>query len=515
MNVVRARLLEPGIVVSATVRMNTRRIVNHRPQAPFARDLERQVMETTYRRCCGIDVHKKSVTVCVMPPVGRSDEVKRRNFRTFTRDLQQLRKWLKNCKVTEIAMESTGQYWRPLWNILEGNFEKQLLVNPQHIKGIDGNKTDPMDARRIAELLESGRLKGSFVPTQDIRELRDLTRQRVHLLEDANRVKNRIEQICQTGNIKLTNVVSDLFGASGRRMLKAIIEARHDAGWMADYARGTLRGKKNELELALEGTFTDNQRWLLAKELNQLEWIETQLAVEEREIERRVAGFDEQIRRLVTIPGIDRKTAWTIVAEIGVDMTVFGDARHLASWAGLCPGNRQSGGKRMSGRVRKSNRYVKRAICQAAWAASHTQNTFLSAFYKRLMVRKGAPKAAMALAHHLITIVYNVLARNEEYVEIGQDYYDRRNKPKVVNRLVSRLQRLGYNVVLTPVEPEQATPGMGLDVACQYPEPVGPVAGRKRGRPCKCAERGISCKHGRVPIGHVVEQSQEFGLRFS
>jgi transposase len=419
--------------------------------------------------------------------------VKKRKFRTFTRDLKQMRSWLKNCRVTEIAMESTGQYWRPLWNLLEGEFNKLLLVNPQHIKGLNGYKTDPKDARWIADLLEGGKLRGSWVPPRPIRELRDLTRQRVHVLEDLNRAKNRIEQLCQTGNIKVSSVATDLFGVSGRKMLGAIVEAKHDAGWMADYAQGTLRGKRRQLTLALEGSFTSEQRWLLEKELRQVEWLEQQIAAMEQEIDRRVAVFEEPIRRLITIPGVDRKTAWTIVAEIGVDMSVFADARHLASWAGLCPGNRESGGKRFSGRARKANRYVKRALCQAAWAASHTKNTYLSAFYRR-MLRKGAPKAIMALAHHMMVVVYQVLSRTEEYVEMGGDYYDRRNKPKVVARLVKRLTQLGYWVQVQeaelPLPPAESA-------APTNPEPALPTIAtkRKRGRPCKCAERGVICKH--------------------
>jgi transposase len=503
-------------------------------------------METRYRRCCGIDVHKKSVTVCVLPPFGKPEVgVRKRNFPTFTRDLKQLRTWLKNCRVTEIAMESTGQYWRPLWNVFEGHFEKLILVNPQHIKGLNGYKTDPKDAEWIAGLLDSGKLRGSWVPPREVRELRDLTRQRVHVLEDMNRVKNRIEQLCQTGNIKVSSVATDLFGVSGRRMLKAVVEGKRDAGWMADYAKGALRGRKRELELALDGSFTDNQRWLLDKELRQLEWLETQVRTFEQEIERRVVSWEEPMRRLMTIPGIDRKTAWTIVAEFGVDMSVFADTRHLASWAGLCPGNRESGGKRMSGRTRKANRYVKSGLCQAAWAASHTKDTYLSAFYRRLQVRKGAPKAVMALAHHMIAIVYNVLAHGEEYVELGADYYDQRNKPRVVSRLVARLTKLGYYVSLNPVKEDTA----GADARWEErsrlatvhnqppiaadPSPTSPavfeslptpanrkltqpgrmarpsnsseslplakvegIVGRKRGRPCKCAERGITCKHG-------------------
>ena len=449
-------------------------------------------MKENHRRCCGIDVHKNSVMVCVLPPVGEAHQgIKKRKFRTFTRDLKQLRTWLKHCRVTEIAMESTGQYWRPLWNLLEGEFPRVLLVNPQHIKGLNGYKTDPKDAQWIGDLLEGGKLRGSWVPPRAIRELRDLTRQRVHVLEDLNRAKNRIEQLCQSGNIKVSSVATDLFGVSGHKMLQAIVEGQHDAGWMADYAHGALRSKRRELTLALEGSFTDQQRWLLQRELQQVEWLEQQVAAMEEEIERRVADFEEPIRRLLTIPGVDRKTAWTIVAEIGVEMSVFADARHLASWAGLCPGNRESGGKRFSGRARKANRYVKRALCQAAWAAAHTKNTYLAAFYRRKL-HKGAPKAVMALAHHLIVIVYQVLSRGEEYVEMGGDYYDRQNKPKVVARLVKRLTQLGYWVQLQEV-PE--LPESENTPTTELAQPATRTPKRKRGRPCKCDERGIICQH--------------------
>lgn len=451
-------------------------------------------------------------------------DVLRRNFPTFTDDLKQLRNWLKACKVTEIAMESTGQYWRAVWNVLEGHFDKMILVNPQHIKGLNGHKTDPKDARWIADLLETGKLRGSFVPAREIRELRDLTRQRVHSMEDLNRVKNRIEQMCQAGNIKISSVASDLFGKSGRRMLKAIVEGKRDAGWMADYAKGTLRGKKRELERALEGSFTDNQRWLLNKELLQLEWLELQIASLEQEIERRVAPFEETMQRVMTIPGIDRKTAWMIVAELGSDLSAFEDAKHLASWAGLCPGNRESGGRRMSGRTRKANCYVKRGMCQAAWAASHTRNTYLSAFYRRIQFKKGAQKAVMALAHHLITVVYNVLKRHEEYVELGGDYYEQRNKDKVAARLVQRLTKLGYAVQLTPnattastVEPILVSQSEALTEEPQptlSPEQLAP-AKRRRGRPCKCIERGIICKHLGGVEAKLLERYGDSEGRFS
>jgi transposase len=432
------------------------------------------------------------------------------------------RKW-SLIELREIAMESTGQYWRPLWNLLEGEFSKLLLVNPQHIKGLNGYKTDPKDALWIAGLLENGRLRGSWVPERPIRELRDLTRQRVNLLEDLNRAKNRIEQLCQSGNIKISSVATDLFGVSGRRMLKAIVEAKRDPGWMADYAQGKLRNRKPELELALQGTFTAEQRWLLEKELLQVEFLELQIETLEQEIERRVAVFEEAIQRLLTIPGIDRKTAWTIVAEVGVDLSAFPDAKHLASWAGLCPGNRESAGKRMSGRTRKANRYVKRAMCQAAWAASHTKNTYLSAFYRRMSIRKGAPKAIMALAHHLMLVVHQVLSRKEEYVEFGGDFYDQKNKPKTAARLVKRLQKLGYYVHIQQAEPEVAVPVLAitsepealpqaLESDSAHQQPLLPSK-RRPGRPCKCRERGIPCKHRTsADLNPLIQQPSTSGL---
>lgn len=279
---------------------------------------------------------------------------------------------------------------------------------------------------------------------------------------------------------------------------------------MADYAQGRLRKKRRELSLALEGTFTSEQRWLLEEELEQVEWLEKQVSRLEQEIERRVAGFGEAIRCLLTIPGIDRKTTWTIVAEVGVDLSAFADAQHLASWAGLCPGNRESGGKRMSGRTRKANRYVKRAMCQAAWAASHTKDSYLSAFYRRMAIRKGAQKAVMALAHHMILVVHQVLSRKEEYVEMGGDYYDRRNKPKTVARLLKRLRGLGFEVDVpmaptadpTPVVQERESRD---PIAAPLPELAPPKRGR--GRPCKCAERGILCQHRTaVHLNSLTEQ---------
>lgn len=455
-------------------------------------------MEPEYRRCCGIDVHKKSISVCVLPPVGNQTiPVKEERFRTFTRDLKRLRAWLLSCRVTEIVMESTGQYWRAVWNILEDAFPRLVLVNPLYVKALQGRKTDRLDARWLATRLERDDLRGSFIPPRDIRELRDLTRLRVHWLEDLNRIKNRIGQLCEAGNIKISSVASDLFGKSGRRMLTALVGGDRDPGWMADYARGTLRGKKRQLELSLQGTFTPHQRSLLGRMLAQLEELERQMVALTAEIEQRVAVHEELLKRLDTIPGIDRITAWTVLAEVGTDMSVFGDARHLASWAAVCPGSRESGGKRMSGKTRKGNRYLRRALCQSAWAVSHVKDSHLSALYRRVRGRRGEQKAIMAVAHELLTIIFHVVRDGGIYRELGASYYDRQNKPKVMRKLVERLERLGYYVTLKPIEdPLDVPPGEPAPQVGCTADPTPPV--RRRGRPCKCAERGIGCKHGRM-----------------
>jgi transposase len=378
--------------------------------------------------------------------------VKHEVFRTFTRDLKRLRVWLLKCKVTEIVMESTGQYWRPVWNVLEGAFPRLLLMNPQHVKGLKGRKTDRIDAQWLATKLQNEDLKGSFIPPLDIRELRDLTRLRVHWLQDLNRVKNRIGQLCETGNIKISSVATDLFCLSSRKMLASLAEGKRDAGWMADYARGSLRGKKYQLELALQGTFTDHQRSVLARLLEQMNALEQRIVELTAEIEKRVARYEDVLRRIDTIPGFDRITAWTVLAEIGTDMSVFEDADHLASWAAVCPGNRESGGKRMSGKTRKGNRYLRRALCQSAWAATHKKDSHLAALFRRIRARRGEQKAIMALAHELLTILFHVLRDGTVYRELGADHYDQQNKPKVTRKLVERLQRLGYYVTLQPVE---------------------------------------------------------------
>ena len=444
--------------------------------------------------------------VHVLPPQGQADgRTLEREFRTFPRDLRNLRGWLKNCGVNEAVMESTGQYWRAVWNILEGAVPKLVLVHPAHVKALAGRKTDRIDACRLARYLENGDLDGSLVPPREVREWRDWTRWRVHLTQEVNRVKNRMGQMCEAGNIQVSSVASDLFGASGRRMLQAMVEGKGDAGWMADYAYGRLRTKRKELAPALDGTFTEHQRWMLGQELQHLQCLESQIGEAEKEITLRMQPYAEWQRRLMTIPGVDRMVGWTILAEWGPDMGVFPDADHAASWGGLCPGNRQSGGKRLSGRTRKANPYLRRALTEAAWAASHTQNSYLAALYYRLRGRLGHNQAIFAVAHQMLRVAYTMLRRGEDYGELGGDYYDRKNKPRVVHRLAERLSRRGYPVQLqvstasagtaaeNRPEPPTTTRGTDASLSAEPPREVKP----RRGRPCKCVQRGVQCTHGR------------------
>jgi transposase len=471
-------------------------------------------MELIQRRCCGIDVHKKTLMVHVLPPQGQIEaKPLEREFRTFTRDLRGLREWLKECGVSEVVMEATGQYWRPVWNMLEGTIPGLMLVNPQHVKALAGRKTDRIDSRRLARYLERGELVGSFIPPRPIRELRDLTRGRIHLVEEVNRVKNRISALCETGNIKVSSVATDLFGASGRRMLQAVADGNRDAGWMADYAQGRLRQKRQQLSWALEGDFTECQRWMLRETLEHLKFLERQIAGFEAEIANRMRPYEDQIQHLITIPGVDRIVAWTIIAELGSDMRVFPDAHHAASWVGMCPGNRESAGKQMSGRTRKANPYLRRDLCQAAWAASHTKDTYLSALYRRFTVRRGHNTAIFAVAHQILIVAYQMLLKGEDYKEQGGSYFDAQNKPKVVNRLVGRLTRLGYHVVLQPGPPPPTTrfpaPETSASINTEaMPAGLQPqVLPRRPGRPCKCAARGITCTHKSGPTNSAPKPS--------
>lgn len=329
-------------------------------------------MEVLYPCCCGLDVHKKSVTACVLwaQAKGKARKEKRR-FGTFTQDLLKLSDWLRECGVTHVAMESTGVYWKPVWNILDGQFEEVLLINAQHIKAVPGRKTDQKDSEWIADLLQHGLLKGSFVPPQATRELRDLTRYRVSLAQECNRVANRIQKVLEDANIKLASVATDALGASGRAMLDAIVAGQPDAEQLAQMSKGLLRNKIPDLKLALQGRVTEHHRFLLKEMLDDLRHVEAKMTMLEKEIEQRLRPFQDEVDRLCTIPGVDRVTAWGLLSEIGLNMDQFPSAGHLASWAGMCPGNFESAGKRLSGRTRKGSAFLRRHLCQAGWAGIH------------------------------------------------------------------------------------------------------------------------------------------------
>jgi transposase len=405
-------------------------------------------MEVVHEVCCGLDVHKKSVTACVLWASGRRKQI--REFGTFTRDLWELADWLRACGVTHVAMESTGVYWKPVWNLLEGQFEV-LLVNAQHIKAVPGRKTDQKDSEWIADLLQHGLLRASFVPPTPTRELRDLTRYRASLAQECNRIANRVQKVLEDANIKLASVATDTLGASGRRMLEALVSGEEDSGRLAEMAQGKLRNKIPELGQAMQGRVTGHHRFLLRELLDHLYFVESKMRRIEQEIEERLGPFQSEVARLGTIPGVDRVTAWSLLAEIGWNMKQFPDAQHLASWAGLCPGSHESAGKRKSGKTRKGSLWLRRCLSQAAWAVSMTKNNYLSALYRRLAARRGSKRATIAVAHNLLAIAYYILRDGTCYQDLGPNHFDRLDPEGLRRGLTKRLQGLGFKVTLEPL----------------------------------------------------------------
>ena len=402
-------------------------------------------MQVMHEVCCGLDVHKNSVTACVLWASKRRRQ--KRVFGTFTQDLLALGDWLRSCGVTHVAMESTGVYWKPVWNVLEGQFEV-LLVNAQHIKAVPGRKTDQKDSEWIADLLQHGLLRGSFVPPTPIRELRDLTRYRASLCQEVNRIANRIQKVLEDANIKLASVASDTLGASGRAMLEALVGGEQDSQRLAEMSRGLLRNKIPELQQAMAGRVTAHHRFLLREFLDHLYFVESKLRRIEQEVEERLAPFQSEVARLCTIPGVERVTAWGLLAEIGLNMNQFPDAQHLASWAGLCPGSYESAGKRKSGRIRKGSLWLRRCLCQGAWAVSTKKGNYLSALYRRLAARRGKKRASIAIAHNLLVIAYYILRDKVNYRDLGPDYFDRLDPESLRRRLTKRLERLGFKVTV-------------------------------------------------------------------
>ena len=407
-------------------------------------------MEVLYPRCAGLDVHKKTVVACVMLTDGQGKCQKEpRTWGTMTADLLALSDWLQERGVTHVAIESTGGYWKPVFNLLEGSFEV-LLVNPQHVKAVPGRKADVSDAEWLADLLRHGLLRASFIPPVAQRELRDLTRFRSTFIRERATLVNRVQKVLEDAHIKLASVASDVMGASGRAMMAAIVAGHTDPETLADLAKGRLREKREPLVKALGGRIKDHHRSILAELLCQIDSLEETIARFDQLIEKYCAPFEEAVALLDTIPGVGRETAEIIVAEIGTDMSRFPTAAHLAAWAGVAPGNNESGGKRRTGKTRKGSKPLGVALNQAAHAAARTKNTYLAAQYHRLARRRGKKKAIMAVAHSILVIAYHLIQRKEPYRDLGADYFDKRRPEALANHLVKRLEGLGYTVSLEP-----------------------------------------------------------------
>jgi transposase len=405
-------------------------------------------MDILYERCCGLDIHKRTVVACLVVPGADGQPAKEvRSFGTMTDELLQLADWLLAAGCTHVAMESTGVYWKPVWKLLEGQFTL-LLVNARHVKAVPGRKTDAKDCEWLADLLRHGLLQGSFVPERPQRELRELTRYRTSLIQERSAEVNRLQKTLEGANIKLCDVATDIMGLSSRQMLAALAGGETDAAAMAQLAQGRLRDKLPGLERALVGRVGSHQRFLLARQLAHIDFLDASIAEVSAEIAGRLRPCEAKLERLATIPGVGRRTAELLVAEIGTDMSRFPTSGHLASWAGMCPGNDESAGKRRSGKTRKGNPWLRSTLIEAARAAGRTKGTYLAAQYHRLAARRGTKRAAVAVGHTILVIAYRLLSESDVYRELGGRYFDERDRHAVERRLVTRLEGLGYKVSL-------------------------------------------------------------------
>jgi len=407
-------------------------------------------MQVVHERCVGLDVHKRTVVACVLltqPDGSVQREV--RTFSTMTVELIALGDWLEALQVTVVALESTGVYWQPVFNLLEDG-RTVVLVNPQHIKAVPGRKTDVRDSEWLADLLRHGLLQASFIPPAPIRELRELTRYRKTLVQQRAHEVNRVHKVLESANLKLASVATDVLGRSGRLMLEALLGGEQDPAVLAELARGRLRTKLPQLRQALEGRLLAHHRVLLQQLLAHIDFLEQSLAIVQAEIERCLAPLGQAVALAQTLPGIAETAATAIIAEVGTDMSRFASDKHLASWAGVCPGNKQSGGKRLSGATTHGNPYLRAVLGEVAWAISHTKDNYLSAQFHRIARRRGKQKAVMAVAHSVLVILYHMLKDNRPYSDLGADYFDQLDRTRIERHHVRRLEELGYTVTLTP-----------------------------------------------------------------
>ena len=440
-------------------------------------------MDVTYTHCAGLDVHKKTVVACAITPGPQgAKQIEIRTFGTMPADLLTLSDWLQARGVRQVAMESTGEFWKPVYNLLEGNFEL-LVVNARHIKNVPGRKTDVKDAEWIADLLRHGLLRGSFIPPQTQRDLRDLTRQRTNLVQDRATVVNRLQKVLEWANLKVSAVATDITGVSARAMLEAILAGQEDPQVLAELAKGRLRNKRELLVQALKGVVREHHRFLIAQHLAQIDFLDEQIAVFDTQIVEHMTdvtppeppalpatlgeaptptasaeplAWDAAVALLDTIPGINRRLAELLLAEIGPDMRRFPTAGHLASWAKLAPGNNESAGKHYSGATGHGNRWLRSGLVQAAWAAVKVKTSYLSSFYHRLAGRRGAKRAIIAVAHRMLNAIYHMLTHHEPYRDLGATYLDERNKVSLIKRTERRFKDLGYRVVFEPIQPVTA-----------------------------------------------------------
>ncbi|MBA3243278.1 MAG: IS110 family transposase [Acidobacteria bacterium] len=409
-------------------------------------------MEAIIEKCCGLDVHQATVVACLL--TGRADQRPRREVRTFrtvTQDLRVMSEWLRSEGCTHVAMESTGVYWKPVYAILEGGFEL-VVGNAHHIKNVPGRKTDVKDSEWLADLLRHGLIRKSFVPPPPLRELRDLLRYRRKLVESGTSERNRLLSVLETANIKLATVASDVFGVSGRRMLEALIEGTSTPAQMAMLAKGRLRAKLVELQLALEGSVGEHHRFLLSMQLRRVKGVETELALLDERINEKLEPYRQQHMLLMSIPGVNWQVAAVLIAEIGTDMSVWGNVYRLAAWAGVCPGNNESAGKHKAGKARRGNVHLKAALVGAGTSASQKKGSYLRDKYFRLKGRRGALRAAVAVAHKILVAAFHMLSKSVPYNELGETYLDKLDETRATSNLVRRLERLGYVVDLKPKE---------------------------------------------------------------